>query len=168
MMLDRLQAMNRRIHKDLGDPETQTRITQYEMAFRMQSSVPDLVDISGEPKHTLEMYGEDVQKPGTFGHNCLLARRMVERDVRFVRDHHPKCYSIWMAGGGIKGGMSHGETDDFGYNIVKDGVHIRDLNATILNRLGIDSQRYTVKHRGLDERLTGVQEEARPIQELFT
>lgn len=236
MMLDRLQAMNRRIHEDLGDPETQTRITQYEMAFRMQSSVPDLVDISGEPKHILDMYGEDVQKPGTFGHNCLLARRMVERDVRFVqifhrgwdhhsslptnlrrqtrevdqpawaliqdlkrrgllddtlviwggefgrtvysqgtltrtnygRDHHPKCYSIWMAGGGIKGGVSHGETDDFGYNIVKDGVHIRDLNATILNRLGIDSQRYTVKHRGLDERLTGVQEEARPIQELFT
>jgi hypothetical protein len=235
MMLDRLQAMNRRIHKDLGDPETQTRITQYEMAFRMQSSVPDLVDISGEPKHILEMYGEDVQKPGTFGHNCLLARRMVERDVRFVqifhrgwdhhsslptnlrrqtkevdqpawaliqdlkrrgllddtlviwggefgrtvysqgtltrtnygRDHHPKCYSIWMAGGGIKGGVSHGKTDDFGYNIVKDGVHIRDLNATILNRLGIDSQRYTVKYRGLDERLTGVQEEARPIQELF-
>jgi hypothetical protein len=235
LMLDRLQAMNRRILAEVGDPETQTRITQYEMAFRMQSSVPDLVDTSGEPKHILDMYGPDVEKPGTFGRNCLLARRMIERDVRFVqifhrgwdhhsslptnlrrqtkevdqpawaliqdlkqrglledtlvvwggefgrtiysqgtltrtnygRDHHPKCYSMWMAGGGIKGGVSHGETDEFGYNIVRDPVHIRDLNATILHLLGIDHKRFTVKHRGLDERLTGVQEEARPVYDIF-
>ena len=226
LMLERLQAMNRRIFQDFGDPETQARIAQYEMAFRMQSSVPDLVDISREPQHIRDLYGKDVEKPGTFAANCLLARRMAERDVRFVqvfhrgwdhhgglpnairrqtseldrpawalvqdlkqrglldetlviwggefgrtiycqgrlkkddygRDHHPKCYSIWMAGGGIKGGVTHGETDEFGYNIVRDPVHIRDLNATILHQLGIDHSRFTVKHRGLDERLTGVQE----------
>ena len=236
LMLDRLQAMNHRIHDELGDPETQTRIAQYEMAFRMQSSVPDLVDVSGEPKHILDMYGDDALKPGTFGNNCLLARRMAERDVRFIqifhrgwdhhsglptnirrqtkevdqpawaliqdlkqrgllddtlviwggefgrtiysqgtltknnygRDHHPKCYSMWLAGGGIKGGVTHGETDEFGYNILRDPVHIRDLNATILNRLGIDHARFTVKHRGLDERLTGVQEMARPVSEILS
>ena len=236
LMLDRLQAMNHRIHDELGDPETQTRIAQYEMAFRMQSSVPDLVDVSGEPKHILDMYGGDALKPGTFGHNCLLARRMAERDVRFIqifhrgwdhhnglptnirrqtkevdqpawalvqdlkqrgllddtlviwggefgrtiysqgtltktnygRDHHPKCYSMWLAGGGIKGGTTHGETDEFGYNILRDPVHIRDLNATILNRLGIDHARFTVKHRGLDARLTGVQEMARPVSEILS
>ncbi len=235
-MLDRLQVMNQRIYEDVGDPETQTRIAQYEMAFRMQSSVPDLVDVSGEPKHILEMYGEDVLKPGTFSHNCLLARRMAERDVRFVqifhrgwdhhnglpanirrqtkevdqpawaliqdlkqrglledtlviwggefgrtiysqgtltktnygRDHHPKCYSMWLAGGGVKGGVTHGETDEFGYNIVRDPVHIRDLNATILRQLGIDHARFTVRHRGLDERLTGVQELARPVEEILS
>ncbi len=236
LMLDRLQVMNHRIHDELGDPETQTRIAQYEMAFRMQSSVPDLVDVSGEPKHILDMYGDDVLKPGTFGHNCLLARRMAERDVRFIqifhrgwdhhsglptnirrqtkevdqpawaliqdlkqrgllddtlviwggefgrtiysqgtltknnygRDHHPKCYSMWLAGGGIKGGTTHGETDEFGYNILRDPVHIRDLNATVLNRLGIDHARFTVRHRGLDERLTGVQELARPVSEILS
>ncbi len=235
LMLDRLQAMNRRIYEQAGDPETQTRIAQYEMAFRMQSSVPDLVDTSGEPKHILEMYGEDVQKPGTFGHNCLLARRMAERDVRFIqifhrgwdhhsglpanikrqtkevdqpgwaliqdlkqrgllddtlviwggefgrtiysqgtltktnygRDHHPKCFSVWLAGGGIKGGVTHGQTDEFGYNILQNPVHIRDLHATILHLLGIDHMRFTVKNRGLDERLTGVQEVARPVKEIF-
>ena len=235
LVLDRLQAMNRRIYQDLGDPETQTRISQYEMAFRMQASVPDLIDISGEPKHILDMYGSDVTKPGTFGHNCLLARRMAERDVRFIqifhrgwdhhsglptamrrqtkevdqpawaliqdlkvrgllddtlviwggefgrtiysqgtlkknnygRDHHPKCYSMWMAGGGIQGGVTHGETDEFSYNIVRDPVHIRDLNATILHLLGIDHARFTVKHRGLDERLTGVQEQARVVREII-
>ena len=235
-MLDRLQEMNRRIHDELGDPETQNRIDQYEMAFRMQSSVPELVDISGEPKHVLEMYGEDVEKPGTFGHNCLLARRMAERDVRFIqifhrgwdhhgglpenirrqtkevdqpawalvqdlkrrgllddtlviwggefgrtvysqgtltktnygRDHHPRCYSVWMAGGGIQGGVTHGLTDEFGYNILENPVHIRDLNATILHLLGIDHERFTVKHRGLDERLTGVQEVARPVHEIIS
>jgi uncharacterized protein (DUF1501 family) len=206
------------------------------MAFRMQSSVPDLVDTSGEPEHILNMYGEDVQKPGTFGHNCLLARRMAERDVRFIqifhrgwdhhgslptnirrqtkeidqpawaliqdlkqrgllddtlvicggefgrtiysqgtltatnygRDHHPKCYSMWLAGGGVKGGVTHGETDEFGYNIVRDPVHIRDLNATILRQMGIDHARFTVRHRGLDERLTGVQELARPVTEILS
>lgn len=235
LMLDRLQAMNRRIYEQAGDPETQTRIAQYEMAFRMQSSVPDLVDTSGEPKHILEMYGEDVQKPGTFGHNCLLARRMAERDVRFIqifhrgwdhhsglpanikrqtkevdqpgwaliqdlkqrgllddtlviwggefgrtiysqgtltktnygRDHHPKCFSVWLAGGGIKGGVTHGQTDEFGYNILQNPVHIRDLHATILHLLGIDHMKFTVKNRGLDERLTGVQEVARPVKEIF-
>ncbi len=234
LMLDRLQAMNRKIYEDTGDPETQARITQYEMAFRMQSSVPELVDISGEPKHILDLYGDDVQKPGTLAANCLLARRMVERDVRFVqifhrgwdhhgdlpnsirrqtkevdqpawalvqdlkkrglldetlviwggefgrtiysqgtltksnygRDHHPRCYSIWMAGGGIQGGVTHGETDEFGYNIVRDPVHIRDLNATILHLLGIDHERFTVKYRGLDERLTGVHK-ARVVKEVL-
>ncbi len=235
-MLDRLQAMNQRIHDELGDPETQTRIAQYEMAFRMQSSVPELVDVSGEPQHILDMYGEDVLKPGTFGNNCLLARRMAERDVRFVqifhrgwdhhnglptnirrqtkevdqpawaliqdlkqrglldetlviwggefgrtiysqgtltktnygRDHHPKCYSMWLAGGGVKGGVTHGKTDEFGYNIAQNPVHIRDLNATILRQLGIDHARLTVRHRGLDERLTGVQEMARPVTEILS
>ncbi len=235
LMLDRLQAMNRRISEEVGDPATHTRIAQYEMAFRMQSSVPELVDTSGEPKHILDMYGDDVQKPGTFGHNCLLARRMAERDVRFIqifhrgwdhhsslpnnirrqtkeidqpawaliqdlkrrglledtlviwggefgrtiysqgtltktnygRDHHPKCYTMWMAGGGVQGGVTHGQTDEFGYNILENPVHIRDINATILHLLGIDHKRFTVKNRGLDERLTGVQVEARPVQEIF-
>lgn len=234
LMLDRLQAMNRQIADEVGDPATHARITQYEMAFRMQSSVPDLVDTSGEPQHILEMYGEDVQKPGTFARNCLLARRMAERDVRFIqifhrgwdhhsslpenirrqtsevdqpawalvqdlkhrglledtlviwggefgrtiysqgtltktnygRDHHPKCYSVWMAGGGVQGGVTHGQTDEFGYNILENPVHIRDLNATILQLLGIDHARFAVKHRGLDERLTGVHE-ARPVREIF-
>ena len=236
LMLDRLQAMNRRTYEALGDPETQTRIAQYEMAFRMQTAVPELVDVSDEPQHILDLYGEDVTKPGTFGHNCLLARRMAERGVRFTqifhrgwdhhsslptnlrrqtkevdqpawalvqdlkrrgllddtlviwggefgrtiysqgtlrkdnygRDHHPRCYSMWMAGGGIKGGVTHGETDEFSYNITRDPVHIRDLNATILHLLGIDHARFTVKHRGLDERLTGVQEEARVVREILS
>ena len=235
IMLDKLQAMNRRVFASAGDPETQTRIEQYEMAFRMQASVPDLVDVSGEPKHIREMYGEDVEKPGTFGHNCLLARRMAERDVRFIqifhrgwdhhsslptnlrrqtkevdqpawalvndlkqrgllddtlviwggefgrtiysqgtlrknnygRDHHPKCYSIWMAGGGIKGGVTYGETDEFGYNIVRDPMPIRNLHATILHLMGIRHRSFTVKHRGLDERLTGVQEVAKPVKEIL-
>ncbi len=235
LMLDRLQAMNRRIYEQVGDPETHARIAQYEMAFRMQSSVPELLDISGEPKHILDLYGDDVQKPATFAANCLLARRMIERDVRFVqifhrgwdhhanlpkslrrqtkevdrpawalvqdlkqrglledtlviwggefgrtiysqgtlsknnygRDHHPKCYSMWFAGGGISGGVSHGETDEFSYNIARDPVHIRDLNATILHLLGIDHARFTVKNRGLDERLTGVQQKARVVREIL-
>ena len=235
LMLDRLVAMNRRIYEDVGDPETHARIAQYEMAFRMQSSVPDLVDVSGEPQHVLDLYGKDVLTPGTFAANCLLARRMVERDVRFVqifhrgwdhhdtlpanirrqtgevdqpawalvtdlkrrglledtlviwggefgrtiysqgtltkdnygRDHHPRCYSMWLAGGGIEGGVTHGETDDFSYNTVQDPVHIRDLNGTILHLLGIDNERFTVKHRGLDERLTGVQEKARIVKEII-
>ncbi|MGB0579902.1 MAG: DUF1501 domain-containing protein [Limisphaerales bacterium] len=224
LMLDRLQKMNRRIYEELGDPETNTRISQYEMAFRMQSSVPDLVDTKKEPKHVRELYGPQVDQPGTFAYNCLLARRMLEKDVRFVqifhrgwdhhnglpanikrqtgevdqpawalvqdlkhrgllddtlvvlggefgrtiysqgtltkknygRDHHPRCYTIWMAGGGTKGGTSYGVTDDFCYNIIENPVHIRDLNATILHRMGIDHERFTVKHQGLDQRLTGV------------
>ena len=236
LMLDRLRSMNRRIYDKLGDPETQARISQYEMAFRMQASVPELVDVSGESKRTLDLYGEDVEKPGTFAANCLLARRMAERGVRFVqvfhrgwdqhgdlpklirrqtkevdrpawalvqdlkqrglldetlviwggefgrtaysqgtltkdnygRDHHPKCFSMWFAGGGIQGGVSHGETDDFSYNITRDPVHVRDLNATILHQMGIDHERFTVKHRGLDERLTGVQEKARVVKEILS
>ncbi len=235
MMLDRLQTMNRRIYDEVGDPETHARIAQYEMAFRMQASVPELVDISEEPKHVLDLYGDEVQEPGTFASNCLLARRMAERDVRFVqifhrgwdhhaslpkmirrqtsevdrpawalvtdlkrrgllddtlviwggefgrtiycqgplknadygRDHHPKCYSMWLAGGGISGGVSHGETDEFGYNVARDPVHIRDLNATILHLLGIDHEQFTVKYRGLDERLTGVQEKAQVVRNIL-
>lgn len=223
-MLDRLQSMNKRIYEDIGDPETHARIAQYEMAFRMQSSVPELSDIKSEPQHVRELYGPEVDKPGTFAYNCLLARRMAERDVRFVqifhrgwdhhsglpknikrqtkeidqpawalindlkhrgllddtlviwggefgrtiysqgtltktnygRDHHPRCYTIWMAGAGTKGGVSYGKTDDFGYNIVENPVHIRDLNASILHRLGIEHERFTVKHQGLDQRITGV------------
>lgn len=223
-MLDRLQSMNKRIYEDIGDPETHARIAQYEMAFRMQSSVPELSDLKSEPQHVRELYGPDVEKPGTFAYNCLLARRMAERDVRFVqifhrgwdhhsglpnnirrqtkeidqpawallndlkhrgllddtlviwggefgrtiysqgtltktnygRDHHPRCYTIWMAGAGTKGGLSYGKTDEFGYNIVENPVHIRDLNASILHRLGIEHERFTVKHQGLDQRITGV------------
>jgi len=235
LMLDKLQTMNQRLFAELGDPETQTRIAQYEMAFRMQASVPELMDISSEPRHVLDMYGPESEQPGTFGYNCLLARRMAEQGVRFVqifhrgwdhhgtlpenirrqtkevdqpswalltdlqrrgllddtlviwggefgrtiysqgtltktnygRDHHPKCFSIWLAGGGIRGGVTHGETDDFSYNIVRDPVHLRDLHATIFHQLGIDHKRFTVKHRGLDERLTGVQEEARVIRQIL-
>lgn len=236
LMLDRLQTMNRRIYDEVGDPETQARIAQYEMAFRMQASVPKLVDISGESKHTLELYGDEVTKPGTFAANCLLARRMAERDVRFIqifhrgwdhhgelpknirrqtgeldrpawalvqdlkqrgllddtlvicggefgrtiysqgtltktnygRDHHPKCYSMWFAGGGISGGTTYGKTDEFGYNIAENPMHIRDLNATVLHQLGIDHERFTVKFRGLDARLTGVQEKARVVKEILS
>ena len=234
LMLDRLRAMNQRIYDQIGDPETHARIAQYEMAFRMQASVPELVDISGEPKHVLDLYGDEVQKPGTFAANCLLARRMAERGVRFVqifhrgwdhhnnlpknirrqtkevgrlawaliqdlrrrgllddtlviwggefgrtiysqgtlakgnygRDHHPKCYTMWLAGGGVSGGVTHGETDEFGYNVAHDPVHIRDLNATILHLLGIDHERFTVKNHGLDERLTGVQR-SRVVREIL-
>ncbi len=223
-MLDTLAEMNKKRLQEVGDPEIQTRITQYEMAFRMQTSVPELIDFSKETKATLDMYGPDVHKPGTFAYHCLLCRRMAERGVRFSqifhrgwdqhaslprdfpnqckdidqpsaalikdlkqrgmlddtlvvwggefgrtvycqgsltkknygRDHHPKCFSVWMAGGGIKGGIVHGETDDFSYNVVKDPVHIHDLNATILNRLGIDNQKMSIKYQGLDWRMTSV------------
>lgn len=234
-MLDRLEAFNERTYEQIGDPETRTRIEQAEMAFRMQSSVPELTDISGETKATLERYGDQVEKPGSFAASCLLARRMAERNVRFVqifhrgwdqhgnlagdlpkqckdvdqpawalvqdlkergllddtlvvfggefgrtvycqgkltrenygRDHHPRCFSIWMTGGGIKGGVVHGETDDFSYNVVKDPVHIHDLNATILHTLGIDHRRLSYRHQGLDVRLTGV-EEHHPVQAILS
>lgn len=233
-MLDKLGQMNQRIHDSVGDPETQARIAQYEMAFRMQTSVPELADITDESQATLDMYGPDAAKPGTFAYNCLMARRMAERDVRFVqifhrgwdqhnnlpkdiqrqagevdqpawaliqdlkqrgllndtlviwggefgrtvysqgkltltnhgRDHHPRCFTTWMAGGGITPGITHGETDEFSYNIVKDPVHIRDLNATILHQLGIDHSRFSVKHMGLDQKLTGVKE-AHVINEIL-
>jgi hypothetical protein len=233
-MLDRLAALNERRFEEVGDPDIQARIAQYEMAFRMQSSVPDLVDLSGESDETLAMYGPAVREPGSFAASCLLARRMIERGVRFVqifhrgwdqhgniagdlpkqcgdvdrpswalvqdlkrrgllddtlvlwggefgrtvysqgalsrenygRDHHPRCFPTWAAGGGVRGGVVHGETDDFSYNIVRDPVHIRDLNATILRLLGIDHTRLSVKHQGLDVRLTTV-EPATPVSAIL-
>jgi hypothetical protein len=225
-MLDALAQVNQKHYEEGANPETQARIAQYEMAFRMQTSVPDLMDISNEPKSVLELYGPDVTKPGTFAASCLLARRLAERGVRFVqlfhrgwdqhfnvatdlpnqcrdvdhacyglitdlkrlglledtlviwggefgrtiycqgpltrdnygRDHHPRCFPTWMAGGGVKPSIVHGETDDFSYNIVKDPVHIHDMNATILHCLGIDHKRLSFKFQGLDTRLTGVED----------
>ena len=222
--LDRLAQLNKTHLDQLGDPEIQTRIAQYEMAFRMQTSVPKLLDLSDEPQHVLDLYGPDVKRPGSYAANCLLARRLAERDVRFVqlfhmgwdqhanlpnairgqcrdtdqataalikdlkardllkdtlivwggefgrtvysqgtlteqnygRDHHPRCFSIWMAGGGIKGGLTYGETDDFSYNIVKDPMDVHDLHATILHCLGVDHTRLTFKFQGRHFRLTDV------------
>ncbi len=223
-MLDGLAKLNERRFEAIQDPEISTRIAQYEMAFRMQTSVPELTDISHETQATLDMYGSDVTKPGTFAANCLLARRLAERDVRFTqvfirgwdqhgnlprdlplqcrdvdqassallrdlkqrgmlddtlviwggefgrtiycqggltrenygRDHHPRAFSIWMAGGGVQPGISYGTTDDFSYNITENPVHIHDLNATILHCLGIDHERLTYRHQGRDFRLTDV------------
>ena len=223
-MLDGIAKLNERQFKAFADPEINTRIAQYEMAYRMQASVPDLTDISDEPDHIVESYGPDVKKPGSFAYNCLLARRMAERGVRFIqlyhrgwdqhnslpkrireqckdtdqpsaalvmdlkqrgmlddtlviwggefgrtvysqgkiekenygRDHHGRCYSIWMAGGGVKGGTSYGETDDYCYNVVKDPVHIHDFNATVLHTLGIDHERLTFRFQGRDYRLTDI------------
>ena len=224
-MLDGLGRLNARGFQRYGDPEIQTRIAQYEMAFRMQASVPDLVDLSDETTETLALYGDDVKKPGSFTHSLLLARRLVERGVRAVqilhrgwdqhgslpknlasqcldtdqataalvldlkrrglldetlvvwggefgrtvysqgtltkdnygRDHHPRNFCMWMAGGGAKGGVSYGETDDFSYNVVENPVHVNDFNATILHLMGIDHERFTFKFQGLDQRLTGVE-----------
>src|SRR6476620_4899732 len=222
--LDGVNALNELTYQQLGDPQTQTRIQQYELAYRMQASVPELTDIASEPESTYKLYGDEAKKPGTFANTALLARRMVERGVRFVqiyhnnwdthgnvagrlpmqckdvdqpchaliedlkqrgmfdetlvvwggefgrtvysqggrsmqnygRDHHPRCFTMWMAGGGFKGGTVLGETDDFSYNIVKDPVHVRDFHATVLNQLGFDHERFTFKHQGLDQKLTGV------------
>ncbi|MFO0808675.1 MAG: DUF1501 domain-containing protein [Gemmataceae bacterium] len=232
--LDGLKALNEMAERDLGDPETHTRIQNYELAFRMQGSVPELTDIAAEPASTFELYGDAAKKPGTFANAALMCRRLVERGVRFVqvyhnnwdhhanvagrlpdqcrdvdqpcwgliqdlkrrgmldstlviwggefgrtiysqgqlsktnygRDHHPRCFTMWMAGGGAKGGAIYGETDDFSYNIIKDPVHIRDFHATVLHLLGFDHERFTVRHLGLDQRLTGV-EKARVIRELI-
>ena len=234
-MLDLVTRLNQEHSKETGDPEIQTTISQQEMAFRMQSSVPELTDHSGEPDHVLEMYGPEVHKSGSFARNCVLARRMVERDVRFIqlfhrgwdhhqglpekikgqaydvdqpcaalitdlkrrgllddtlvvfggefgrttycqgdlkrsnygRDHHPRCFSTWMAGGGIQGGITHGQTDEFCYNIVQDPVHVRDFNATILHQLGVDHNRLTFPFLGLDQKLTGV-EEAHVIKKILS
>ncbi len=223
--LDGLRALNEMNYEVVGDPETHTRIEQYELAFRMQSSVPDLTAISTEPKSTFDLYGEEAKKAGSFAHSALMARRMVERGVRFVqiyhnnwdthsnvsgrlasqckdvdqpcwglvqdlkarglldetliiwggefgrtvysqgglskdnygRDHHPRCYTMWMAGGGARPGTVHGETDDFSYNIIKDPVHIRDFHATVLQLLGFDHERFTYRYQGLDQKLTGVE-----------
>ena len=233
-MLDGVNEINEDLYHEFGDPETHARISQYEMAFRMQSSVPDLTDLSDEPDYIFDLYGPDAKVPGTFAYNCLMARRLAEKGVRFSqifhrgwdqhgvlpkdlpnqckdvdqasyalitdlkqrgmlddtlviwggefgrtlycqgtltesnygRDHHPKCYTKWIAGAGVKGGTVYGETDDFGYNIVKDPVHIRDLNATILNRFGVDHQQLSFKHQGLDLRLTGV-ENARVVNQIL-
>ncbi|HVX15719.1 MAG TPA: DUF1501 domain-containing protein [Pirellulales bacterium] len=224
-MLDALARLNQREYEQLGDPEIQTRISQYEMAFRMQRSVPELVDVSQEPQHILDLYGPAVTKPGSFAQSALLARRLVEKGVRVVqilhrgwdqhgalpsalknqcddtdqataalvmdlkqrglldstlvvwggefgrtvysqgtltkddygRDHHPRNFCMWLAGGGIKAGQVYGATDDFSYNIVENPVHVNDLNATLLHCLGIDHERFTFKFQGLDQRLTGVE-----------
>ncbi len=223
--LDSLSELNQITAGEFGDPETSARIAQYEMAFRMQKSVPELTDVKSEPEHTFELYGEDARKPGTFAANCLLARRLAERGVRFIqlyhrdwdhhgglpaglpkrckdvdrasaalisdltqrgmledtlvvwggefgrtvycqgrltatdygRDHHGRCFTVWMAGGGIKPGLSYGETDDYGYNIVKDPVHVHDLQATILHCLGIQHDKLTYRFQGRDFRLTDVE-----------
>ena len=222
--LDDLSTLNRMELNEFGDPEIATRIAQYELAYRMQSSVPELTDVSKEPLRVLEMYGPDVNKPGTFAANCLLARRLAERGVRFIqlfhrgwdhhaklpellarqcrdtdqpsaaliqdlkqrgllddtlvvwvgefgrtvycqgkltpeeygRDHHPRCFAGWMAGGGVKPGISYGETDDYSYNVARDPVHVHDLNATILRCLGVDHTRLVFKFQGRRFRLTDV------------
>ena len=222
--LDRLRQLNQQQSDELGDPEIQARIAQYEMAFRMQTSVPDLVDTADEPRHVLEMYGPDVSRPGSYAANCLLARRLAERDVRFIqlfhmgwdhhgglpnairgqcrdtdqataallkdlkmrdllrdtlivwggefgrtvysqggltadnygRDHHPRCFTMLLAGAGIRHGTTYGETDDYCYNIVRDPVHVHDLNATVLHLLGVDHTRLTWKYQGRDFRLTDI------------
>jgi hypothetical protein len=223
-MLDDLAALNLRRNDATGDPEISTRIAQYELAYRMQSAVPELTDISNEPEHAFELYGPDARTPGTYAANCLLARRLAERGVRFIqlfhrgwdqhanlpkqirgqcrdtdrpsaalivdlkrrgllddtlvawggefgrtvycqgrltaddygRDHHPRCFTVWLSGGGIKGGTSFGETDDWSYNITRDPVHVHDLQATILHCLGIDHTRLTFRFQGRDHRLTDV------------
>ncbi|MCR9202502.1 MAG: DUF1501 domain-containing protein [Planctomycetaceae bacterium] len=230
-VIDTLQALNRHRNTTRRNPETDTRIAAYEMAFRMQMSVPELVDMSDEPKHVLDMYGA---KPGdgSFASNCLLARRLAERGVRFIhlyhrgwdhhgglvhymnicggltdrpawalvqdlkqrgmledtlviwggefgrtpmfqgkggagRDHHIKGFSMWMAGGGVKAGTTYGNTDELGYNSVENVVHVRDLHATMLHMMGIDHQRFTVRHQGLDMKLTGV-EPARVVHDILS
>jgi hypothetical protein len=223
-MLDDLARLNQLKLAEVGDPEIATRIAQYELAYRMQTSVPELTDVSSEPAHVFELYGADAAKPGTYAANCLLARRLVERGVRFVqlfhrgwdqhtslpkqitgqardtdqasaalvtdleqrgllddtlvvwggefgrtvycqgrltaddygRDHHPRCFTVWLAGAGIKPGISHGETDDYCYNIVRDPVHVHDLHATLLHCLGIDHTRLVFKFQGRYHRLTDV------------
>ena len=232
--LDGIKRLNERTFADLGDQETRTRIEQFEMAYRMQTSVPELMAVSGEPESTYQLYGEEARKPGTFAYNVVLARRLVERGVRFVqlylnnwdhhgnltgrlpmqtndvdqatygliqdlkrrglfdetmiiwggefgrtiycqgglsrnnygRDHHPRCFTMWMAGGGVKGGTVYGETDEFSYNIVRDPVHVRDFHATILHQLGMDHQKFTYRYQGLDQKLTGVEEDAKVVDAL--
>lgn len=222
-VLDHLRELHQLQLEASGDPAIETRIAQYEMAFNMQRSIPDVTDLSDEPESTFELYGEDARKPGTYAANCLLARRLAERGVRFTqlyhqgwdqhsglpgairtqckdtdrasaalvqdlkqrgmlddtlviwggefgrtnycqgklsknfgRDHHPRCFTMWMAGGGVKAGTTHGETDDYSYNVVDDGVHIHDLHATLLHLLGIDHERLTFKYQGRHFRLTDV------------
>ncbi|MCC9599075.1 DUF1501 domain-containing protein [Stieleria sp. JC731] len=233
-MLDRLNQLHQLEQERLGDPELTTRIGQYEMAYRMQSSVPEVANVSDEPQHILDLYGPDATKPGSFASNCILARRLAERGVRFIqlyhqgwdhhgnipsgmktqckdtdqpaaalledlqqrgmlddtlviwggefgrtnysqgkltatnygRDHHPRCFSMWMAGGGVREGMTFGETCPYGYNVVENGVHVRDFHATLMHLMGIDHERFTAKFQGLDAKLTGV-EPARVVKEIL-
>ncbi len=223
-MLDKLAMLNDENYKEFGDPEIQSRVQQYEMAYRMQTAVPEMMDLSKEPDYIVNMYGAESMVPGTYAANCLLARRLSESGVRFVqlyhqgwdqhgnlynemsgqamdvdrasaalvqdlkqrglldetlviwggefgrtnfcqgnfsednygRDHHPRCFSIWMAGGGVKPGISYGETDEFGYNIVKNPVHVHDFHATVLHLLGMDHEKLIYKHLGRRFRLTDV------------
>jgi hypothetical protein len=223
-MLDRLAELHAQQFQDLGDPEINARVAQYEMAYRMQTSVPEVMDLAGEPDSVFDLYGPEARQPGTFAANCLLARRLAERDVRFIqlyhpgwdhhgnlpagirrqcmdvdragyalvtdlkarglldetlvvwggefgrtnysqgkltatdygRDHHPRCFTAWMCGGGVKAGMTHGSTDEFGYNVAADPVHVHDLQATILHLLGIDHERLTYTFQGRHYRLTDV------------
>ena len=233
--LDSLEQLNELNYDKFADPEIQARISQYELAFRMQSEVPGLMDIEGEPDHVKELYGPQTDKPGSFARNCLLARRMAEKGVRYIqlfhrgwdqhgalpskirqqcedidqpaaallkdldqrgmledtlvvfggefgrtiysqgkltkdnhgRDHHGRCFSMWMAGAGVKRGFEYGKTDDHSYNIIENPVHIRDMNATILHQLGIDHNKLTFKYQGLDQRLTGV-EEAHVVRDILS
>jgi uncharacterized protein (DUF1501 family) len=223
-VLDRLRELHEMQLEETGDPALETRIAQYEMAFNMQQSIPEVTDLSNEPESTFKLYGDDAKKPGTFAANCLLARRLAERDVRFIqlyhqgwdqhgglpggirtqcretdqasaalvtdlknrglledtlviwggefgrtsycqgrfdggnfgRDHHGRCFTVWMAGGGSKAGTSYGATDDYSYNIAENPVHIHDFHATILHLLGIDHERLTFKYQGRHFRLTDV------------
>ena len=232
--LDGVRRLNELNYAKLRDPDIQTRIAQYELAFRMQSSVQELTELASEPESTFRLYGDESRKPGTLANTMLLARRMVERGVRFVqiyhnnwdmhanaagrlpsqcrdldqgayglindlkqrgmldetliiwggefgrtiysqgglskqnygRDHHPRCFTMWMAGGGFRGGTIYGETDDFSYNIVRDPVHVRDFHATVLHQMGYDHERLTFRYQGLDQRLTGVLP-ARVVSELI-
>ncbi len=234
-MLDAVTRLDARLARTVHDPEITTRIAQYELAFRMQSSVPDLLDFGGERQDVFDLYGADTRRPGSYAANCLLARRLVERGVRFVqlfhrgwdqhralpehirlqcgdtdqptaallmdlerrglledtlviwggefgrtaycqgklsqddfgRDHHGRSFTMWLAGGGIKGGVSYGETDDFGYNVTRDPVPLRDLHATVLHCAGLDPSRLSFRFQGLDQRLTGVGEPAKILTRLL-
>jgi hypothetical protein len=233
-MLDGLGELNQLRFEQTRDPEIETRIQQYEMAYRMQASVPELTDVSDEPESTFELYGPDSRRPGSYAANCILARRLAERGVRFIqlfhpdwdhhsrlrswctarcrdtdqasaalvrdlkqrgllddtlviwggefgrgvagqgkwdspeggRDHHPRCYTIWMAGGGIKPGTTYGATDDFSYNVAENPVHVRDLHATVMHLMGIHHEQFSYRFQGLDFRLTGV-EEARVVHDIL-
>ena len=232
-MLDGLAELNQHRLEQIGDPEIATRIRQYEMAYRMQTSVPELSNFSDEPEGIFELYGPDSRRPGSYAANCIMARRLAERGVRFIqlfhpdwdhhsrlpswctarcrdtdqpsaalitdlkrrgmlddtlvvwggefgrgvagqgqwdsieagRDHHPRAFTIWMAGGGVKPGITYGATDDFSYNVAENPVHVRDLHATVMHLLGIDHERFIYKSQGLDMRLTGVEhaEVVKPI-----
>jgi hypothetical protein len=234
-MLDGLSELNQQRFEQTGDPEITTRIRQYEMAYRMQTSIPELTNLSDEPEEVFELYGPDSRRAGSYAANCILARRLAERGVRFIqlihpdwdhhsrltswctarcrdtdqasagliidlkrrgmlhdtlviwggefgrgiagqgkwdspeagRDHHPRCFTVWLAGGGIKPGMTYGVTDDFSYNVVENPVNVRDLHATIMHLLGVNHEQLTFRHQGLDFRLTGV-EPAQVVQSILT